>query len=369
MDMAHKWRIAVIGYAHSHISHFVDCFLKQGDRVEWVATADTKPLVEPLSSVPGTRYGTMNEILEKVPFQKKYDDYEKLLAENELDLVITCSENAQHVNVACAALKKGIHVLMEKPFATNLQDAVRMVRAAEEGKAEIIINWPTTWRASIRYAHELISKGEIGKLFKVTWRNADSYGPLSYGQQMTDVEKGYEWWYQQAAGGGVLLDYCCYGACLSRWFYGEKAVSAYGLKGRFDSHFGDTEDYATITARYPQGVAILEGSWTTQNTGVANGPLFFGTEGTMVVEKDGSLTCYKTRHKNDPDIVYDVPPLPEGREDIAKEVLYHLETGEPLHPTLSLPVNFDAMALLDAGIRSAESSKMELVNDRNWCIG
>jgi len=367
--MKRGWRIAVIGYAHSHIMHHIKCFLKQGDRVEWVATADTKPLVQPRTDVPGTRYGVMKQIHQMVPFQKHYDDYQLLLDENELDLVITCSENARHADVACAALKKGITVLMEKPFASTLQEALRMVRAAKEGNAEIIINWPTTWTPAIRYAHELISQGEIGKLFKITYRNSDSYGPLSYGQEMTDIDRGYEWWYQQQAGGGALLDYCCYGACLSRWFYGEKAVGAYGLKGRFDSDFGDVEDYATITARYPRGVAILEGSWTTQNTGVACGPLFFGTEGTMVVEKPNTLSCYRTRHQHTPDIVYDIPPLPEGREDIAQEVLHHLETGEPLHPTLSLPVNLDAMALLDAGIRSANSNKMELVNDGYWCIG
>ncbi|NLG25469.1 MAG: Gfo/Idh/MocA family oxidoreductase [Clostridiales bacterium] len=367
--MGKKYRVGVIGYAHSHILYHVDSFLKQGDRIEWVASADNHPLVRPINDSAGTRYGIMNDILGRVPFQKTYDDYRKMLDENRLDIVLMCADNALHGEVAEAVLRKGAHVVLEKPFAASMPEAMRMVRAAEEGGAQIVTNWPTTWSPAIRRAHQLIGEGEIGRLFKVTFRNADSLGPLSYGQRMTDVEKGYEWWYQLAAGGGALLDYCCYGACLSRWFFGEMAVSAYGLKGNFDSRYGDAEDYATITARYRGGVAIVEGSWTTVNTGVSSGPVFYGTKGTMVVEKDGSLAGYKTRHQAEPDVVYDVPPLPAGRTDIAGELLHHLETGEALHPTLSLPVNLDAMALLDAGIRSATSGKMELLNDRAWCIG
>ena len=62
-------------------------------------------------------------------------------------------------------------------------------------------------------------------------------------------------------------------------------------------------------------------------------------------------------------------PLPEGRQTLGEEVVHHLETGEPLHHTLDMPFNLEAMAILDAGIRSAASGKVELVNDATWCIG
>ena len=62
-------------------------------------------------------------------------------------------------------------------------------------------------------------------------------------------------------------------------------------------------------------------------------------------------------------------PLPEGRDTLAKEFIHHLETGEPLHTTLDADFNLDAMAVLDAGIRSAESGKMELVNNFYWTAG
>ncbi len=69
----------------------------------------------------------------------------------------------------------------------------------------------------------------------------------------------------EAAGGGAFLDYCCYGACMASWFLGERPTAAYGLKANFASQYGDAEDYGAIMARYPEAVAILEGSWTTRS--------------------------------------------------------------------------------------------------------
>jgi hypothetical protein len=64
--------------------------------------------------------------------------------------------------------------------------------------------------------------------------------------------------------------------------------------------------------------------------------------------------------------VYEGGALPQGRDNIAKESIHHLDTGEPLHPTLDIPVNLKAMAILDAGIRSAASTQFELAKSERW---
>ena len=117
-------------------------------------------------------------------------------------------------------------------------------------------------------------------------------------------------------------------------------------------------------------MAILEGTWTNWHPGISTGPIVFGTRGTMVVDYP-YLKVYTTRsHKvGEPDLITKGDPLPEGRATLAEEFIHHLETGDPLHPTLEMMQNLDAMAILDAGIRSAASGKMELVNDATWCIG
>lgn len=77
-------------------------------------------------------------------------------------------------------------------------------------------------------------------------------------------------------------------------------------------------------------------------------------------------TVYIYDNRSDTPRTFDSGSLPEDRNTIAKEFMHHLETGEPLHPTLDLPVNLDAMAILDAGLRAAQSGKAELVKTKHW---
>lgn len=366
--MDRPYRLGIVGYAHSHIMSNAKDFFQLGNQVSFVGAADIPPLVEPLNDCEGTRYGIMRRLNQELGIERIYDDYKKMLDEQNPDIVLVCAENAFHGRVCEEILRRGIHVVMEKPMAATMQDAMRIARASKEGNAAMVINWPTTWHPAVRLAQRLCAEGRIGKLFKFTYRNADSQGPLSYGQQMTDFERGREWWYQSVTGGGALLDYCCYGAGLSCWFFDEKPVAAFGMKANFNSPYGDAEDYATITARFPQGVAILEGSWTTVSSGIPSGPIIYGLEGTMVVDGN-EVRIYKTRHSKDPDAIHTPDPLPAGRRTLGEEVLHHLRSGEPLHPTLSLPNNLLAMSILDAGIRSSQSGKMELAMDASSTIG
>jgi hypothetical protein len=59
-------------------------------------------------------------------------------------------------------------------------------------------------------------------------------------------------------------------------------------------------------------------------------------------------------------------PLPQGRATIAEEIIHHLETGEPLHPTLQTALNLEVMAILDAGLRSAASGRLATVDSATW---
>jgi predicted dehydrogenase len=377
--MAKTYRLGVIGFAHMHVNHLLDTFAALPN-VEWVACADTVPAVPSRTSKPSSRRANLKWALEAIGIPKAYDDYRQMLERERFDIVIFCPENARHAEVAEAIAAKGAHMLTEKPMAADLSGALRMARAVKAAGVEIMVNWPTTWSPAIRAMQALIASGSIGKVLEVKWRNGASMGPLAYtvgADAFTDVEKGAEWWHQSATGGGALLDYCCYGACLSRWFLGEPAVAATAMAANLNSHYGDAEDNAVICVRFPSAMAILEGTWTTWHTGVPTGPIVYGSRGTLVAnqrEVKGELRAvvevYSSRgHGGEPDDVVVGEPLPEGRGSEAEEFIHHLETGEPLHPTLQLEHNLEAMAILDAGIRSARSGKTELVNNATWNVG
>jgi predicted dehydrogenase len=157
-------------------------------------------------------------------------------------------------------------------------------------------------------------------------------------------------------------------------------VAATALKANLTSTYGDAEDNAVIAVRFPSALAILEGTWTTWHTGVSGGPIVYGTRGTLVANQrqlpgrerpTAVVEVYTTRGHGmgEPDEIVEGDPLPAGRATLAEELIHHLETGEPLHPTLDMDRNLEIMAILDAGIRSAASGQVELVNDAAWCIG
>jgi predicted dehydrogenase len=374
--MSKTYRVGVIGFAHMHINTLLSSFA-QLPNVEWVACADTVPAVTPLSSKLSTRAANLRRAQKEIGVPKIYANYQEMLEKERFDIIIFCPENAQHGQVAEAIAGNGIHMVTEKPMAASLSEALHMARAARYNEVALMVNWPTTWQSSIRKMKELLDEGLIGDIWEVKWRNGASMGPLAYNtgdQALTDAEKGSEWWHQSAPGGGALLDYCCYGACLSRWFIGQPAVAASGIKANLTSPYGNAEDNAIITVRFPKALAILEGTWTTWHVGVPTGPIVYGAQGVLVADRQGGqqvVKVYTSRgyDPGQPDQIIEGDPLPEGRATLAEEFTHHLETGEPLHPTLDMDFNLEAMAILDAGIRSAASGSVELINDAIWCIG
>jgi len=378
--MTKIYRLGVIGFAHMHINTLLDTFARH-PQVEWVACADTVPAVPSRTEKPSSRRANLKRAREVTGIPMVYDDYREMLEREAFDIVIFCPENARHAEVAEAIAAAGAHMICEKPMAATLSQALRMVRAARTHGVSLAINWPIAWVPAIRAMKVLIEAGTIGQVWEVKWRNGASMGPLAYtsgDDAFTEREKGAEWWHQSATGGGALLDYCCYGACLSRWYLGEQAIAATALAANLTSQYGDAEDNAVITVRYPRALAILEGTWTTWHVGVPGGPIAYGTHGTLVLNRrygaDGPIQVVevyvsRSHAPAEPDQVVEGDPLPIGRETLAHEFVHHLETGDPLHPTLDMMHNLDVMAILDAGIRSVHSGQVELVNDATWCIG
>jgi hypothetical protein len=84
------------------------------------------------------------------------------------------------------------------------------------------------------------------------------------------------------------------------------------------------------------------------------------THGTIVLD-GADIKIYSERGAKTPTLIERGDSLPLGRSTIAEEFIHRLETGEPLHPTLDYPINLAAMAILDAGIRSADAGAARAV--------
>jgi len=367
--MSKPYRVGIAGLCHVHV-HNVATLFQRHPRVQLVACADTTPLTPELSRAPYTRAFNRDYLVTQIGIPRAYDDYRQMLEAEKLDLVICNSENSQHPEVVEACAACGAHVCIEKPMAASLGDAQRMIHTAESAGITVLIHWYLPFSPFIMRAKTLLEAGAIGRILEVKLRAAHA-GPLAAGVKhpgpnvesvaMTGAELASTWWYQTAAGGGAMIDFCSYGAIVARWFLGEPAQAVLGLRTNLNSPWSDADDYGTIIARFSKAVGIFEGSWTTLEPGVPGGPVVYGTDGTLIVDEACDAPSVKVLKPRGQAVSYEGLELPEGRRTVAEAFIHHLESGQPLHPTLDPRFNAEVMAIIEAGMRSAASGQLEQV--------
>jgi predicted dehydrogenase len=375
--MSKIYKAVIIGSAHMHSLYMAqDCL--DNPRVDLLGIADTEPLMEEYKGEPPfTRSWNMKYIAGRLGV-KKFDNYIQMLDEVKPDLALITTETPHHTEVFRECAERGVAVSMEKPMAVSLSEGLKMARIAKRTGALLMVNWPLAWQPFMTQFKQILDEGKIGSLLKVR-QLVGHPGPLGRGvrhprvQETSDDTTGFEkagtWWYNSSVGGGAMLDFCCYGAMACNWLVGKRAVGVMGMRCNTDSQWGDADDNAAILVRYPNCMAILEGSWTTPAGSISPGPELYGSEGKAYCETrgDGVVVKIIDFHGN----VTELPILKNQPHmlNVTTAFAHHKDTGEPLPDFLDMDRNIDVLAILDAGVRSAKSGKLELVNDYTWEIG
>ncbi len=107
-----------------------------------------------------------------------YDDYEKMLDEEQPDIVIVPTQAPMHYPPTIAAAQRGIHVFCEKPIALNLIQADEMVETCDQHHVKFAINHIKRASPYNHHVLSLIEKGEIGDvvLLKATDKGGRKVG-------------------------------------------------------------------------------------------------------------------------------------------------------------------------------------------------
>jgi predicted dehydrogenase len=84
-----------------------------------------------------------------------------------IDALVIATPPSTHADLACAAMAAGKHVLVEKPFATNLADAHRMVDTAAEREVVLMVGHTFEYHAAVWALREMVARGELGDLYYV----------------------------------------------------------------------------------------------------------------------------------------------------------------------------------------------------------
>lgn len=160
-----------------------------------------------------------------------YTDFDLLMAREDLDAVAIVSPPVTHHAMALAALRAGKHVLCEKPFAGNVDEAREMQRVAEASGRTAMIAHEFRYAPQRAHIKELIDDGYIGDLRLATITLLFPFPPGR-------METG--WMSQTAMGGGVLGALGIHFMDALRFWFGD-VTSVSGRLSRFAPTQGELE--------------------------------------------------------------------------------------------------------------------------------
>ncbi|MEZ4664605.1 MAG: Gfo/Idh/MocA family oxidoreductase [Caldilineaceae bacterium] len=333
--MTNKLRIGVLGMTHDHVwGNLRD--LAASPLAELVAAADIN-----------------SELLEKVQADfgcpQVFDYYEEMLDEVALDAVYIFGDNATGSELAIRAAERGLHILLEKPMASNLNGAVRMLSAVRKAGVELLVNWPFAWWPQLQKAMQMAQAGEIGQLFSVKYRSAHA-GPKELGC----TPYFYDWLYDaELNGAGALMDYCCYGAALARYLLGMPSRVT-GVVGQLQKDYTTVDDNAVIVMQSAHSIAISEASWTQIGHLTSYTTMIYGSEGTLVAEPGANGRLLLANREREDGIEVDVPALPPEMKNASAHFLDCIINKKPITGLCTARIGRDAQEILEAGLLSAE---------------
>lgn len=214
-------KIAVVGLGKMGISHLG--IVRPHKDVEVAAVCDAT--------------GYVLDVLSKYTGLRTFTDYDRMLAETELDAVIIATPSRAHVGMVKAALEKGLHVFCEKPFTLSPADSAMLAEMAQVRGLVNQIGYHYRFVGAFQEVKRLLDHGAIGNISHVL---AEAYGPVVL------KPKGSTWRTQRNEGGGCLYDYAAHPINLLNWYFGMPSAVGGSILGKVFSRDTDDEVYSTL---------------------------------------------------------------------------------------------------------------------------
>ncbi len=179
-------RVGVIGVGgHGRGRHLIPLTRTPGARV--VAVCDTNPV-------------TLENVCREFHLAG-YSDFREMIERESLEAVSIATPSGLHHRIALECLRKGVHVLVDKPLGANLQEVVEVVKAAKHHNRVLMVGFWSRFSPALKYGVELYESGSLGEPYY-------AYGYLVRRRGIpgkpTFIDR------ELSGGRGVLLDIGCY---------------------------------------------------------------------------------------------------------------------------------------------------------------
>lgn len=233
-----------------------------------------------------------------------FTDYKSLLKSADAEMVVVASQSSTHAEIAIAALKSGRHVIVEKPMATSVKDAQRMIAAAKAARRKLCVHQNYRYQPDSRHVLEVVRSGQpIGRVFEIRMRSLD-------------FARRNDWQTLKKYGGGVLNNTGPHFADLALQLLESPVIDQWSdLQLVTDA--GDAEDHVKLLLRGRNGrvvdieictsCAFPEPKWT-----------LLGSNGTLISDGNTSKIKRYDPTKVKPLKVIETPPVGRkyGNDDV-----------------------------------------------------
>jgi UDP-N-acetylglucosamine 3-dehydrogenase len=174
---------------------------------------------------------------------KAYTSSSRMLKNNEIDAVSICTWSTALAKEAFKALKAGKHVLVEKPMATNTQQAEQLIKTAEENALHLTVGFLMRFIPGLQHIRKAVEKKEIGELVCVTAKRVSQWP-----ERIGDV--------------GVVKDTAIHDIDVMHYIANESPTTVYAKTGSMRHR--QFEDYAQLMLTYEdEKSAFIESNWLT----------------------------------------------------------------------------------------------------------
>ena len=248
----------IVEFAHA------DALKRLSDEVEVVALSD--PSEVRLEAVGG---------MLQIGTDHRYADYREMLKREDMDFVDIAVPPFLHEKVLLDCAEAKVHVILEKPIASTLEEVDRMLEAVEANGITLSVLHNYRYSPGAAEALELVKQGRIGSPFLFRsevlsagyWPGADGYDPAWRTKR-------------NQAGGGCLLDNGYHNIYLAREIMQSPVVSVYARIGTF-AHEMDVDDTAVLILTHAGGgITNIQVSWAVKS-GVAGFHEVYGKKGAL----------------------------------------------------------------------------------------
>ena len=186
---------------------------------------------------------------------KVFDNHRELLASGLCDAVVIATPNFTHVEVMRDALQTDLHILIEKPLVTRIEDGVEMVNAAAGRRGLVWVAQEYRYMPPVAEMIRMTHAGAVGRVHQVAIReHREPFYP-----------KVGDWNRFSANTGGTLVEKCCHYFNLMDLVLREKPLRVFAsgaqrvnhLDERYQGRTPDILDSAFVVVEYASGARAM----------------------------------------------------------------------------------------------------------------